>query len=157
MEEHFRELLSTTKGILLDSSALLSLHSEKYRRVLPIILGKTKAYVTMPTIIEALTFIFYKQRVQEYQAVLDALLKLYILIPLDSRLAVKAAQLYADLLRHNYVPELVDVINVAAALDENLLLISTATSNYKMYEKYELVIVDLEEFITILEKILEKD
>ena len=156
MEEHLRELLSTTRGVLLDSSALLALHSEKYRRVLPVILRKTKAYVTMPTLVEVLTFMYYKQRVQDCHVILDALVKLYTLIPLDSRLAVRAAQLYADLLRHNCVPAFVDVVNVAAALEENLVLVSAVTSNYKHYERYDLIAIDLEEFITALERILEK-
>lgn len=153
MEEHIRELLSSARGILLDSSALLVLHSDEYRKLLPLILGKLKAYTTMLAVMEVLTFIYYSQRAGVQDNFLDVFSRLYELIPLTPKLIVKAAQLYADCLHHNYVPEVVDLMNVSAALEENLILVSASPPSYKVYERYGIAVISVQDLVSILDKI----
>jgi len=153
MEEHIKELLSSASGIILDSSAFLVLHSDEYRRLLPVVLGKLKAHVTTLTVLEVLTFIYYSQRASVQNDAFEVISRLYELIPLAPKLIIRAAQLYADCLHHNYVPEVVDLVNVSAALENNLVLVSASPSNYKAYEKYGVVVIGVQDLVSVLDKI----
>jgi hypothetical protein len=65
----------------------------------------------------------------------------------------KAAQLYADCLHHNYVPEVIDLVNVSAVLEENLILVSASPANHKSYEKYGVAAVSVQDLVSILDKV----
>jgi len=135
------------REFLVDSSALMYLHSHEVKEVLPLILYRVKFYVLTLSAYEFLTFIYLKFMRELKRSLLDTLSKLYEVISVDEQISEKASMIAADLLQHGVQVETVTVFNVAVALMKNLAILTEIPELYSPYSKYGVIVIDVKEFV----------
>jgi len=50
-------------------------------------------------------------------------------------------------------PEVIDLVNASAVLEESLILVSASPANYKSYEKYGVAVISVQDPVSILDKV----
>ena len=51
------------------------------------------------------------------------------------------------------VPEVIDLVNASAVLEESLILVSASPASYKSYEKYGVAVISVQDLVSILDKV----
>lgn len=51
------------------------------------------------------------------------------------------------------VPEVIDLVNASAVLEESLILVSASPARYKSYEKYGVAVISVQDLVSILDEV----
>lgn len=136
------------ENYLADSYALAYLHSSEVANILPLILSRFKIHVSILSLYEFLSYAFYKTKDSHVLTQLCNLMsKFYIVENLDIEVVKHSAMLLADLLKHSFTANAVDVFNVSIAMVNNLVVLTDDISRYNVFTKYGLVAISVKEFV----------
>lgn len=133
---------------LADSYALAYMHSSEVVNMLPLILSRFKIHLSILSLYEFLSYAFYKTRdPQVLMQLCNLMSKFYIVENLDIEVVKHSAMLLADLLKHGFTANAIDVFNVSIAMVNNLVVLTDDVSRYNVFTKYGLVAMPVKEFI----------
>lgn len=143
-----QKVLVGKEDLLADAYALSYLHSRETRDLLPLILFRFRIHVSMLSIYEFLSYVFYKLHNSALiSQIAELLFKLYVVERLEKDTIVHSAMILSDLLRHGVTPDTVDAFNVALAMSKNMVILTGDPSRYAVFSKYGVAVVSIDEFI----------
>ncbi len=142
--------------IFLDATALALLHTDKYRKYIPLILAKFHTYISKLSIIEFLAILNYTKAGYN-KTLLDYIYRLYKLVELDPAIMERAARIFSDLLLHGIVVDLVDVIQASISIEKRLVMITADPSRYEPLKKYGATPIHVRELIAIMDQLSLKE
>lgn len=136
------------KEILADSYALTYLHSQEMRNLLVLILSKFRIHVSVLSVQEFLSYIYYK--LHDYsllEKAADVIYKLYVVENIDKETTLRASMFAADLVKRNQEFNVVDIFNAAIAVLRNIPILTDDPSRYSNYARYGVTAISVEEFV----------
>lgn len=144
----YQKVVLERENLLADAYALSYLHSREIRDLLPLILFKVKIHVSILSVHEFLSYIFYKLHDSTLiSQITELLFKLYVVERLEKDTIVHSAMILSDLLRHGVTPDIVDLFNVALAISKNMVILTSDPGIYTAFSKYGIAIISIDEFI----------
>ncbi|WP_430515250.1 type II toxin-antitoxin system VapC family toxin [Pyrococcus woesei] len=141
--------------ITFDSPALIKMHSQSMKRILEITLAKFTVNLSIVTVYRYLTVRAYLKKNIELE--LDVLKDIYNIVPLNEEIAIKAAQIEADLMRKGMMPDIEDVLTAATAIYTKSLLITDDSKRYEPMRRFGLDTMPLDKFVKEVELMVEKE
>ncbi|MEM4553712.1 MAG: hypothetical protein QXI86_05740 [Ignisphaera sp.] len=140
--------------LLVDASALALLHSREYKNLVPVILAKTKIHVSILSLIDFLTYLYYIKGINSQIQVVDILKQIYDIVNVDDKIVSKVALMKSDLLHHAINPDNTDLINVAIALEKGYILVTVDPADYEIYRRYGLIVMSVEELVSKVKELV---
>ena len=138
--------------IFLDATALALLHTDEYRKYIPLILARFHTYISKLSIIEFLAILNYVE--SDYDKnLLDYIYRLYKLVELDPAIIERAARIFSDLLLHGIDIDLVDVIQASISIEKRLVMVTADPSRYEPLKKYGTTPIHVRELIAIIDQL----
>ncbi|AAL80479.1 VapC toxin family PIN domain ribonuclease [Pyrococcus furiosus DSM 3638] len=141
--------------ITFDSLALIKMHSQSMKKILEITLAKFTVNLSIVTVYRYLTVRAYLKKNIELE--LDVLKDIYNIVPLNEEIAIKAAQIEADLMRKGMMPDIEDVLTAATAIYTKSLLITDDSKRYEPMRRFGLDTMPLDKFVKEVELMVEKE
>ncbi|MDK2869285.1 MAG: hypothetical protein PWP39_520 [Pyrococcus sp.] len=141
--------------ITFDSPALIKMHSQSMKRILEITVAKFTVNLSIVTVYRYLTARAYLKKNIEVE--LDVLKDIYNIVPLTRDIAIKAAQIEADLMRKGVIPDMEDVLTAATAIYTRSLLITDDLKRYEHMRRFGLDTMPLDKFVKEIKLMVEKE
>ncbi|MEM2614101.1 MAG: PIN domain-containing protein [Nitrososphaerota archaeon] len=143
------------EALLLDSTALASLHAESNKPILEFILIKHEAHISILSLYEYLSALGYFSEV-DFNKLYRSIEKIYNIVGVDQQVILKAAELDSTLTKVGVFLNSVDLIVAATAIVRSMVLVTAKPELYRDLPKFGLKLLSVEDLCEIIRQEIEE-
>jgi len=143
------------EALLLDSTALTSLHAESNKSILEFILMKHEVHISILSLYEYLSALGYFSKV-DLNKLYQSIERIYNIIGVDRQIILKAAELDSALTRVGVFLNSIDLIVAATAIVRNMVLVTAKSELYRDLTKFGLKLIGVEDLCEIIRREIEE-